>query len=93
MVCTGDEDVPAKVKEITGGKGAYAALDSVAGEMTNTCGQAVRDFGTVMVYGAMSGIEVSPLYFRVKASILLSHEDLQKLLLVLSCAYDKELFV
>lgn len=38
-----------------GGKGAYAAIDAVGGEMTKQLAYALRDGGTVYVYGALSG--------------------------------------
>lgn len=39
----------------TGGKGAHAAIDAVGGEMTQKVAMALRDGGTVYVYGALSG--------------------------------------
>ena len=38
----------------SGGKGAYTAIDAVSGEMTKQLGFALRDGGTVLVYGALS---------------------------------------
>lgn len=57
VVVSTTEDAPARIQEITGSKGAYAAVDAVAGDMTAVCTGGVRSGGTVMVYGAMSGIE------------------------------------
>jgi len=57
VLVTTEEDVAARIKEITGGNGAYAAVDAVAGESTAICTGGVRFGGTVLVYGAMSGIE------------------------------------
>ena len=37
-----------------GGKGAYAAVDAVGGQMTKQLSLALRDGGTVYVYGALS---------------------------------------
>ena len=37
-----------------GGKGAYTAIDAVSGEMTKQLALALRDGGTVLVYGALS---------------------------------------
>ena len=37
-----------------GGKGAYTAIDAVSGEMTKQLAFALRDGGTVLVYGALS---------------------------------------
>lgn len=36
MIDSSSEDVTARVKEITGGTGAYSALDAVAGSSTGT---------------------------------------------------------
>ena len=47
----------ARVREITNGKGAYAAVDPVAGPMTKTMAAATRDNGTVLLYGALAGFE------------------------------------
>jgi NADPH:quinone reductase-like Zn-dependent oxidoreductase len=57
LICSADEDVAARVKDITGGKGAYAALEPVGGEITKAIIQSVRNDGHVLIYGAMSGIE------------------------------------
>lgn len=34
VICTETEDVAARVREITGGKGAWGAVDAVAGPLT-----------------------------------------------------------
>lgn len=39
----------------TEGRGAYAAIDAVGGETTKQLSLALRDGGTVYVYGALSG--------------------------------------
>ena len=38
-----------------GGKGIYAAIDAVGGELTQQVALALRDGGSVHVYGALSG--------------------------------------
>lgn len=53
VINSSKEDVVARVKEITGGKGAYGALDAVAGKNTKTIVSSVRDGGKVFVYGNM----------------------------------------
>jgi trans-2-enoyl-CoA reductase len=55
VICSAEEDVAARVKEITGGKGAWGALDAVAGTMTQTLASCVRDGGQIFVYGALGG--------------------------------------
>ncbi|KAG0589203.1 hypothetical protein M758_1G002200 [Ceratodon purpureus] len=59
IICSGDEDVVARVKEITGGKGAWGALDAVAGTMTQTLASCMRDGGQIFVYGMLGGLAAS----------------------------------
>jgi NADPH:quinone reductase-like Zn-dependent oxidoreductase len=54
VICEADEDVPARVREITGAKGAPYALDSVAGLSGSRLVQALAPGGTMVVYGAIS---------------------------------------
>lgn len=54
VIATDKEDLVERVKEITGGKGAFAAIDAVGGQMTKQLSLALRDGGTVYVYGALS---------------------------------------
>lgn len=49
VISSSDENVVARVKEITGRKMAYAAVDCVAGEMTDTVAASTREGGTVYV--------------------------------------------
>ena len=55
VLAADSDDVPARVMEITGGKGVWGALDAVGGTSPNLCAQAVRQGGTVICYGALSG--------------------------------------
>ncbi|CAG9465726.1 unnamed protein product [Pedinophyceae sp. YPF-701] len=57
--CLEDADVVAQIKAATGGKGAYAALDCIGGPGTEALGMAVRQGGTVYVYGAMGGLQAT----------------------------------
>ena len=50
-------DVAARVREITGGAGAWGAVDPVAGATTAVLSAAVRDGGVVLVYGALAGLD------------------------------------
>lgn len=59
VIVSGEEDIAARVMEITGGKGAYAAIDSVGGEIFGALASAVRPGGTVIIYGAMSGLQAT----------------------------------
>ena len=54
IICEADEDVVARVREITGGKGAPYALDSVAGRSGGQLIQALATGGTAIVFGAIS---------------------------------------
>jgi len=67
VISTKDEDLVARVKEITGGKGAWAALDAVCGTMTALLMASVKDGGRVLVYGVLGGMNptlYSPDLFR-----------------------------
>jgi NADPH:quinone reductase-like Zn-dependent oxidoreductase len=57
VLCTETDDIAARVKEVTGGKGAWGAIDAVGGPLTQRISGAVRDGGSVYIYGAMSGLE------------------------------------
>lgn len=57
VVCSSDEDVVARITQITGPEGAWGALDSCGGETTNKLCQVVRQGGKVVLYGAMEDLE------------------------------------
>jgi NADPH:quinone reductase-like Zn-dependent oxidoreductase len=50
------EDIPVRVNEITGGKGAYGAVECVGGDIFASITASVRAGGTAIIYGAMSGL-------------------------------------
>ena len=49
VIATSDENLVARVKEITNGKLAYAAVDPIGGAFTKDVVEAVRSGGTVYV--------------------------------------------
>lgn len=51
------DDIPAKVKEVTGGSMAWGGIDAVGGELTAKVTGSIRNDGTVLIYGAMSGLQ------------------------------------
>lgn len=51
-----EDDIVAKVDEITGGKKAYAALEPVCGDGTEQIVASVRNEGVCLLYGAMAGM-------------------------------------
>ncbi|KAK9818162.1 hypothetical protein WJX72_008025 [[Myrmecia] bisecta] len=55
VIVTSEEDLVQRVKEITGGEGAYAAIDAVGGTTFQEVVSAVRDGGTALIYGRLSG--------------------------------------
>lgn len=55
VIVTNDEDLPARVQEITGGKGARIVFDPVGGDFINTLGQATATGGSIFLYGMLSG--------------------------------------
>jgi trans-2-enoyl-CoA reductase len=73
VISSSDEDVVSRVKEITHGKLAYGAIDSIGGEFTKTVGSCVRSWGTVILYGSLGGtfdatVGLSDLFRGVKLS-------------------------
>mmetsp|Transcript_1051 Transcript_1051/g.3213 ORF Transcript_1051/g.3213 Transcript_1051/m.3213 type:complete len:338 (+) Transcript_1051:236-1249(+) len=58
IINSSKEDLVARVKEITGGEGAYAALDPVAGITTGQMASALRKGGSVYVYGFLSDVDI-----------------------------------
>jgi NADPH:quinone reductase-like Zn-dependent oxidoreductase len=59
VIVSTEEDVTARAKEITGGHGAWGAVDAVGGELFAAAASAVKNGGTCIIYGAMSGLTVS----------------------------------
>ncbi len=55
VIATQEEDLPARVKEITGGKGARIVFDAVGGDYVATLMEAAATEGTVYLYGTFSG--------------------------------------
>lgn len=55
VIATQEEDLPARVQEITGGKLARIVFDPVGGEYVNVLGQATAKEGTIFLYGMLSG--------------------------------------
>jgi NADPH:quinone reductase-like Zn-dependent oxidoreductase len=54
VICTADEDLRARLQELTGGKGVERAIDSVAGELGAEVARNLAPAGTMLVYGALS---------------------------------------
>lgn len=55
VIATAEEDLPAKIAEITGGKGCRIIFDPVGGEYVNTLALAAAREGTIFLYGGLSG--------------------------------------
>ncbi len=55
VIATQEEDLPARVAEITGGKGARVVFDPVGGDYINTLAQATASEGMIYLYGMLSG--------------------------------------
>jgi NADPH2:quinone reductase len=60
-IATTDGDVIERVRQLTGGRGATAALDAVGGETGALALRALRSGGTMLVYGMLGG-EPLPLH-------------------------------
>lgn len=56
-ISTESEDIVKRVKEVTGGKGAGAAIDPVGGKMTGKLVASLADGGKYMLYGALAAGE------------------------------------
>jgi NADPH:quinone reductase-like Zn-dependent oxidoreductase len=54
VIPTDEEDLSARVKEITGGKGARLIFDPVAGPFLQKLAEAAATHGTIFEYGALS---------------------------------------
>ncbi len=54
VVATEEEDLAARVMEITGGKGARTAFDPVGGPYVETLAQALAERGMLFIYGGLS---------------------------------------
>ena len=54
VICTADEDLRARLQELTGGKGVERAIDCVAGELGAEIARNLAPAGTMLVYGALS---------------------------------------
>ena len=53
VVATEEEDLPARVMEITGGAGARVVFDPIAGPLLTTLCGACAPYGTIYEYGAL----------------------------------------
>ena len=54
VICTADEDLRARLQELTAGKGIERAIDCVAGELGAEIARNLAPAGTILVYGALS---------------------------------------
>jgi NADPH:quinone reductase-like Zn-dependent oxidoreductase len=54
VICTADEDLRARLQELTAGKGIERAIDCVAGEVGAEIARNLAPAGTMLVYGALS---------------------------------------
>ncbi len=68
VVVVPGEDLAARVRELTGGKGATAAIDSVGGETGTQVLAALQSGGTSVLFGALDGravaVDPGPFLFR-----------------------------
>ena len=55
VIVTDDENLPARVKEITGGEGARIVFDPVGGDAIDALAQATATGGSIFLYGMLSG--------------------------------------
>jgi NADPH:quinone reductase-like Zn-dependent oxidoreductase len=55
VIVTDEEDLVARVAEITGGKGARIVFDPIGGDGVNALAQATANGGAIFIYGMLSG--------------------------------------
>ena len=55
VIVTQAEDLPARVRDITGGKGARVVFDPVGGDAINALAQATATGGAIFLYGMLAG--------------------------------------
>ncbi|MDT5268710.1 MAG: hypothetical protein QOH49_896 [Acidobacteriota bacterium] len=55
VICTDEEDIPARVREITGREGLHKAIDAVGGATGGSVVSALGRGGVMLVYGLLSG--------------------------------------
>ena len=67
VIATQEEDLPARVKEISGGKGARLIFDPVAGPYVETLAEAAAQGAILFIYGGLSG---QPTPFPVRPSMM-----------------------
>ncbi len=73
VVATEEEDLPARVMEITGGAGARVIFDPVAGPLLTTLCGACAPYGTIYEYGALHpGETVYPLMSMLAKSLTIT---------------------
>jgi NADPH:quinone reductase-like Zn-dependent oxidoreductase len=54
VICTADEDLRARLHQLTAGKGVERAIDCVAGDLGAEIARNLAPSGTMLVYGALS---------------------------------------
>ena len=64
VLCSADEDIPTRVRDITGGAGVPFALDAVGGSAGLDAVRSLGTHGRLLVYGTLSG-EPIPLELRL----------------------------
>lgn len=55
VIATEEENLPARVRAITGGKLARIVFDPIGGEFMDVLGQSVADNGQIFLYGMLAG--------------------------------------
>lgn len=53
VIVTDQEDLAARVVEITGGRGAAFAFDPVGGPLVDALARSIRPYGTIVLYGVL----------------------------------------
>lgn len=59
VIVSTEEDVAKRTMEITNGAGAYGCIECVGGDLFASAAAGVRPNGTILLYGAMSGLTIT----------------------------------
>jgi NADPH:quinone reductase-like Zn-dependent oxidoreductase len=70
VIATHEEDVPVRVREITAGRGADLIVDPVGGALSEALAGAAAPDATLIIYGALDGLNVTVPVFALIAKAL-----------------------
>ncbi|MGA8406112.1 MAG: zinc-dependent alcohol dehydrogenase family protein [Candidatus Acidiferrales bacterium] len=94
VVSTDEEDLPARVKEITGGKGARVTFDPIGGKGIQKLADAAAPGGTIFEYGALAAEPTPfPLFTALSKGLAIQGYTLREVLSVPELKIKAEKYV